>query len=35
MSLVFIAAYLGSRSIWLHHPIVSSIIVLLAAWSKA
>lgn len=34
MSLVFIAAYLGSRSIWLHHPIVSSIIVLLAALVK-
>jgi rod shape-determining protein MreD len=34
MSLVFIAAYIGSRSIWLHHPIVSSIIVLLAALVK-
>ena len=34
MSLVFIAVYLGSRSIWLHHPIVSSIIVLLAALVK-
>lgn len=34
MSLVFIAAYLGSRSIWLHHPIVSSVIVLLAALVK-
>ena len=34
MSLVFLAVYLGSRSIWLHHPIVSSIIVLFAAMVK-
>jgi len=34
MSLVFLAVYLGSRSIWLHHPIVSSIIVLFAAAIK-
>jgi len=34
MSLVFLAVYLGSRSIWLHHPIVSSIIVLFAAVIK-
>src|SRR5262245_7236890 len=34
MSLVFLAVYLGSRSIWLHHPIVSSIIVLFAALVK-
>ena len=34
MSLVFLAVYLGSRSIWLHHPIVSSIVVLFAALVK-
>ncbi len=34
MSLVFVAVYLGSRSIWLHHPLVSSIIVLCAALIK-
>jgi rod shape-determining protein MreD len=34
MSLVFVAVYVGSRSIWLHHPIVSSIIVLCAALIK-
>ncbi len=34
MSLVFLSVYLGSRSIWLHHPIVSSIIVLFAALVK-
>ena len=34
MSLVFLSVYLGSRSIWLHHPIVSSVIVLLAAVVK-
>lgn len=34
MSLVFIAVYLGSRSIWLHHPVVSSIIVFMAALVK-
>src|SRR5918999_2360394 len=34
MSLVFLAVYLSSRSIWLHHPVVSSIVVLLAALIK-
>ena len=34
MSLVFLSVYLGSRSIWLHHPIVSSIVVLFAALVK-
>ena len=34
MSVVFLAVYLGSRAIWLHHPVVSSIIVLLAALVK-
>jgi rod shape-determining protein MreD len=34
MSLVFLAVYLGSRAIWLHHPIVSAIIVLFAALVK-
>jgi rod shape-determining protein MreD len=34
MSIVFLAVYLGSRSIWLHHPVVSSIIVLLASLIK-
>jgi rod shape-determining protein MreD len=34
MSLVFLAVYLSSRSIWLHHPVVSSIIVLLASLVK-
>jgi rod shape-determining protein MreD len=34
MSLVFLAVYLSSRAIWLHHPIVSSIIVLLASLVK-
>lgn len=34
MSLVFLAVYVGSRSIWLHHPIVSSIIVFFAAVVK-
>ena len=34
MSLVFLSVYLGSRSIWLHHPIVSSIIVMFAALVK-
>ena len=34
MSLVFLSVYLGSRAIWLHHPIVSSIIVLCAALVK-
>jgi rod shape-determining protein MreD len=34
MSLVFLTVYLSSRSIWLHHPVVSSIIVLLASLVK-
>ena len=34
MSLVFLTVYLSSRSIWLHHPMVSSIIVLLASLVK-
>jgi rod shape-determining protein MreD len=34
MSLVFLAVYLSSRSIWLHHPMVSSIVVLLASLVK-
>ena len=31
MTLVFLAVYFSSRSIWLHHPVVSSLIVLCAA----
>ena len=34
MTLVFFSVYLSSRSIWLHHPVVSSLIVLLAALVK-
>jgi rod shape-determining protein MreD len=34
MSLVFLTVYLSSRSIWLHHPMVSAIIVLLASLVK-
>ncbi len=34
MSLVCLAVYLSSRSIWLHHPMVSSIVVLLASLVK-
>jgi len=34
MSLVFFAVYLSSRSIWLHHPVVSSLVVFLAALVK-
>ncbi|HET9915984.1 MAG TPA: rod shape-determining protein MreD [Candidatus Binatia bacterium] len=34
MSLVYLAVYLCARSIWLHHPIVSSVVVLLAALVK-
>jgi rod shape-determining protein MreD len=34
MSLVFLAVYLSSRSIWLHHPVVSSLVVFLAALVK-
>ena len=34
MSLVFLAVYLSSRSIWLHSPMVSAVIVLLASLVK-
>jgi rod shape-determining protein MreD len=34
MTLVFLAVYFSSRSIWLHNPLVSSFIVLLAALVK-
>ena len=34
MSLVFLAVYLGSRSIWLHNPMVSAFVVFLAALVK-
>ncbi len=30
MSLVFLTVYLSSRAIWLQHPLVSSLVVLLA-----
>jgi rod shape-determining protein MreD len=34
MSVVFVAVYLSSRSIWLHNPVASSFVVLLAALVK-
>jgi len=34
MSLVFLAVYLGSRSIWLHNPMISAVVVLLASMVK-
>jgi rod shape-determining protein MreD len=34
MTLVFLAVYLSSRMIWLHHPLVTSVIVLFAAVVK-
>jgi rod shape-determining protein MreD len=34
MTLVFLAVYFSSRTIWLHHPVVSSFIVLFAAFVK-
>ena len=34
MSLVFLAVYLCSRSIWLHNPMVSAIVVFLASLVK-
>jgi len=34
MSIVFLAVYLSSRSIWLHSPVASSFVVLLAALVK-
>lgn len=34
MSLVFLAAYLSSRSIWVHNPLLSAAVVFLASWVK-
>lgn len=34
LTLVFLAVYFSSRSIWLHHPLVASVIVLFAALVK-
>jgi rod shape-determining protein MreD len=34
MSLVYLSVYACSRSIWLHHPVVSSVVVMLAALIK-
>ena len=34
MSAVFLVVYLSSRAIWLHHPMVSAVVVLLAALVK-
>ncbi|HEX9788523.1 MAG TPA: rod shape-determining protein MreD [Candidatus Binatia bacterium] len=34
MTLVFLSVHFSSRSIWLHHPVVSSLIVLFAAFVK-
>jgi rod shape-determining protein MreD len=34
MSLVFLAVYLSSRSIWLHHPVVSAVVVFFASLVK-
>ena len=34
MTLVFFSVYLSSRAIWLHHPVISSLIVLFAAFVK-
>lgn len=34
MSLVFLAVYLSSRSIWLHNPMISAVVVLLASLVK-
>lgn len=34
MTVVFLSVYVSSRSIWLHHPVVSSLVVLLAALVK-
>ena len=34
MTRVFLAGYFSSRTIWLHHPVVSSLIVLFAAIVK-
>jgi rod shape-determining protein MreD len=34
MSLVFLSVYFSARSIWLHHPVVSFVVVLLASLVK-
>jgi rod shape-determining protein MreD len=34
MTLVFFSVYLSSRTIWLHHPVVTSLVVLFAALVK-
>lgn len=34
MTVVFLSVYASSRSIWLHHPIVSSLVVFFAALVK-
>jgi rod shape-determining protein MreD len=34
MSLVFLMVYLSSRSVWLHNPVVSVLVVLLASVTK-
>ena len=34
MSVVFLTVYLASRSIWIHHPMVSAFVVLLASLVK-
>jgi len=34
MSLVFLSVYLSSRSIWIHNPVVSTVVVFLACWVK-
>jgi rod shape-determining protein MreD len=35
MSLVFLAVYLGARTIWLHNPLVSALVVLAASLVKS
>ena len=34
MSLVFLAVYLSSRSIWIHNPLTSALVVFIASWVK-
>jgi rod shape-determining protein MreD len=34
MSLVFLTVYLSSRSVWLNNPVVSTLVVLLASFTK-
>jgi rod shape-determining protein MreD len=34
LSLVFLTVYLSSRSVWLHNPVVSALVVLLASFTK-